>query len=123
MANKFFYDTFAIIELFRGNSKYSKYFSEDEGITAFHNAAEVYYIMLREEDEERAKIALDFIRKITIFPDFDLIEEAMKFRLKNRKYKFSYADCLGYILAKGKKLIFLTGDSSFKNFPNVEFVR
>ena len=120
--NKYFYDSFAIIELFRGNKDCANYFSEHGGITAFHNAAEVYYIMLREEGEEKAKIAFDFLRKITIFPDFDIIDESMKFRLKHKKLKFSYADCLGYILAKRNNLIFLTGDSTFKNFPNVEFL-
>ena len=123
MMNKYFYDSFAIIELFRGNQIYAEYFSQHEGITAFHNANEVYYIMIREEGEEKAKTALDFLRQMTIFPDFDIIEEAMKFRVKNKKYKFSYADCLGYIIAKRNNLIFLTGDSAFKNFPNVEFVR
>ena len=121
--NKYFYDSFAIIELFRANPKYIKYFKEHEGVTAFHNATEVYYIMLREEGEESAKISLDFLRQITIFPNFDIIEESMKFRLKNRKLKFSYADCLGYIIAKRNNLIFLTGDKGFENFPNVEFVR
>lgn len=120
--SKYFYDSFAIIELLKGNPKYTKYFSEHEGITTFHNANEVYYIMLREEGEEKAKIAFDFLRQITINLDFDVIEEAMKFRFKNKKSKFSYADCLGYITAKKNNLVFLTGDSGFKNFPNVEFV-
>lgn len=121
--SRYFYDSYSIIELFRGNQEFAKYFSEHEGITAFHNATEVYYIMLREEGEERAKAALDFMRKLTIFPDFDILEEAMKFRIKNKKNKFSYADCLGYIMAKRNNLIFLTGDFAFKNFPNVEFVK
>ncbi|MEK6982974.1 MAG: PIN domain-containing protein [Nanoarchaeota archaeon] len=118
--SRYFYDSYSIIELFRGNQEFVKYFSEHEGITAFHNAAEVYYIMLREEGEEKAKAALDFMRKLTTFPDFDILEEAMKFRIKN---EFSYADCLGYIMAKRNNLIFLTGDFSFKNFPNVEFIK
>lgn len=120
--SKYFYDSFAIIELLKGNPKYAKFFSEHEGITSFHNANEVYYIMLREEGEEKAKIALDFLRRITIDSVFDIIEESMKFRYKNKKHKFSYADCLGYITAKRNNLIFLTGDKGFKNFSNVEFI-
>ena len=120
--NRYFYDSFAIIELLKGNSLYAKYFAEHEGITSFHNANEVYYIMLREEGEEKAKIALDFLKQITINLDFDIIEESMKFRFKNKKNKFSYADCIGYIAAKINNLIFLTGDSGFKNFSNVEFI-
>ena len=63
--SKYFYDSFAIIELLKGNPKYRKYFSEHEGITTFHNANEVYYIMLREEGEEKAKFAFDFLRQIS----------------------------------------------------------
>ena len=120
--NKYFYDSFAIIELLKGNEKYSRYFSEYGGITSFHNANEVYYIMLREEGEEKAETALNFLRQITTHLDFDIIEESMKFRYKNKKSKFSYADCLGYIAARKNNLIFLTGDSGFKNFPNVDFI-
>ena len=70
--SKYFYDSFAIIELLKGNAKYSKYFSEYEGVTSFHNANEVYYIMLREEGEEKGKIALDYLRQMTIHLDFEI---------------------------------------------------
>ena len=32
-------------------------------------------------------------------------------------------DCIGYIFAKEKGLVFLTGDGMFKGFENVEFVK
>ena len=51
------------------------------------------------------------------------IKNAMKFRLANKKKKLSYADCIGYQLAKEHGLKFLTGDKEFENLPNVEFVK
>ena len=73
---------------------------------------------------EWSKIIMEIqvVHVMTIHLDFEIIEESMKFRYKNKKSKFSYADCLGYIAARKNNLVFLTGDSGFKNFPNVEFV-
>ena len=41
----------------------------------------------------------------------------------DRIKKFSYIDCIGYISAREKKLLFLTGDEQFKEIPGVEFVK
>ncbi len=60
----------------------------------------------------------------TSFSDDD-IKEAMKMRLRLKagKTSLSYADALGYHLAKKLGMKFLTGDDAFKHLPNVEFVK
>jgi predicted nucleic acid-binding protein len=54
------------------------------------------------------------------------LEEDRKYKektqLKHKKQKLSYVDCLGYVSAKEKGLIFLTGDIQFRDISNVEFV-
>ena len=54
--------------------------------------------------------------------DIDIIE-ACKFRFLHRAKKLSYADCIGYALAKRNGLKFLTGDRRFEGLENVEFVK
>ena len=122
---KFFYDTYAIIEFINGNPDFKKYFLEYEGITNLYNAMEVYYIILRDQNEEKAKTALNLLKQIIVLSSISIVEDAMKFRLKHRlmKKKFSYADCLGYIISLKEKIKFLTGDDGFRNLPNVEFVK
>lgn len=120
---RFFYDSYAIIEFVNGNEKFKVYFLENEGITTIYNVMEVYYSVLREESEEKAKKALELLKSLIIYPTLDDVEEAMKFRLKFKNKRLSYADCLGYFLAKKTNIKFLTGDDGFKDLPNVEFVK
>lgn len=120
---KFFYDSYAIIEFTNGNEKFKPYFVVHEGVTTLYNAMEVYYAVLKEEGEAKAKRAMELLRPIVIYPILDDVEHAMKFRFKNKEKKFSYADCLGYSLAKKMKIKFLTGDEGFRAVPDVEFLK
>ena len=119
----FFYDSYAIIEYINGNPNYKKYFVEYEGITTLYNVMEVYYSVLREEGEEKAKKALELLKPLIIYPSIEDLEKSMKFRLKQKKKKLSYADCLGYTLALKNKIKFLTGDEDFRDIQNVEFIK
>ena len=84
---------------------------------------EVYYITLRDQGQDKAHKVLELLRPIIIYPTIEDVEESMKFKLENKHKKFSYTDCLGYILARRNKIRFLTGDEGFKNMSNVEFVK
>ncbi|MBI2652619.1 type II toxin-antitoxin system VapC family toxin [Candidatus Woesearchaeota archaeon] len=123
MTNKIFYDSYAILEFLDGNDSFKIYFSEYGGITTLYNLMEVYYITLRDQGEDKAHKVLELLRPIIIYPTIEDVEESMKFKLENKHKKFSYTDCLGYVLARRNKIRFLTGDEGFKNFPNVEFVK
>ena len=121
--SSYFYDSYAIIEYLNGNLNYKKYFIELDGVTTLYNVMEVYYSVLNEEGEEKAKEILKLLKPIIIYPKVKDAEVAMKFRFKHKKKKYSYADCLGYVMAKRMKYKFLTGDEGFRGVTNVEFVK
>ena len=117
----YFFDTYAIIEIIKGNEKY-EFVNENTIITSVTNLAELYYALLLEKKKE---IVDTIIKKLNLqlveITSQDAIEAAY-FRYKNKKLFLSYIDCLGYVLALKSNLNFLTGDKGFKNLKNVEFV-
>jgi len=121
--SEFFYDSYAIIEYINGNPAYKIYFMGNSGITTLYNIMEVYYSVLKEEGEAKAKEVLQLLSPIVVYPGMEDVEPAMKFRFSHKEKKLSYADCLGYALARKRKLRFLTGDEGFRHLPHVEFVK
>jgi len=120
--SKYFFDTYAIIELIKGNPNY-EFIKDNVIITSSMNIAELYYSLLLENNQE-------FADKIINSFNFELIDITSKiaiksslFRFQNKKLKLSYIDCLGYILALKNNLLFLTGDKGFESLDNVEYVK
>lgn len=118
----YFFDSYAIIELIRGNEEYD-FVKESIIITSAMNLAEVYYALLIEGYK-------DIVDKIINSLNVELIEitseialKSALFRFENKKSKLSYIDCIGYILALDNNLLFLTGDKGFEFMDNVEFVK
>lgn len=117
----YFFDSYAIIELFKNSLPYEK-FKDEVIITSALNLAEVYYIIASSFGENIADKVGDIkMNFIEISPSIAL--EASRFRFRNKSLKFSYADCIGYLMAKKGNIKFLTGDEQFKGFENVEFVK
>jgi predicted nucleic acid-binding protein len=119
----YFLDTYAMIEIVRGNKAYEKYL--DSGfITTKYNLAELHYFLLSRYGIENAD---SYIKRFSVYAiDFDIetISRAMVFRRRMRKQaKISYIDCIGYMVALVNNSRFLTGDRSFLELENVEFVR
>lgn len=124
---RYFYDSYAIIEYLNGNQKYRHYFEEADGALTKLNLMEVYFRILGTNGTKAArKVVTTFSRYLVDF-DIPAIEGSMKLRLelKNNKKRLdiSYADALGYHLAKQAGMKFLTGDRAFEALENVEFVR
>ncbi len=119
---KFFLDTYALIEIIKGNNNYKKYLDAELYTTIF-NLYELYYNLLRDYNEEYAKEMYNKFYTLLIEIKNEYIFLASKFKLDNKKSDISYTDALGYIIAKENDMKFLTGDKEFKNFPNVEFVK
>ena len=118
----YFFDTYAFIEIIRGNPKYSK-FKNTQIVTAKLNLMEVYYWLLNNFGKRYADLFYDETIKYAIEINDDIIKESMIFRLNNKSKKLSYVDCIGYVIAKANNLRFLTGDRQFEGMPNVEFVK
>ncbi|MDP3027577.1 MAG: PIN domain-containing protein [Nanoarchaeota archaeon] len=118
----YFLDTYALIEIVKGNINYKKYL-ESEFYTSIFNLYEFYFYLLRDFNEEIAgKFFKQFKDRVINIED-EHIFKASQFKRDNKKKNFSYADCLGYAMALIYELRFLTGDKEFEKFENVEFVK
>ena len=116
---KYFFDTYAIIEIIGNNNSYEKY-KDEEIVTSILNVGELYYSLLREKGEKEADFWHKKLEQTAMLIDIEIVVKAMKFRFENKSKKFSFIDCVVYVLAKDKGLKFLTGDQAFEN---LEFVK
>ncbi len=123
---KFFADTYALIEILRGNPNYAPY-AEGELYSTEFNLLELSYALTRDFDREKAQTTIDLMRSFLVIltPGTEHYIDASVLRLQAKKKgkKFSLIDCLGYVLAKDMGMKFLTGDREFKDMKNVEFVK
>ncbi len=118
----YFFDSYAVMEILKGNKDYDN-FKDSEIVLTKLNLFEIYHNVLKQFNEELAE---EIINKYKIFAiDFDenVIKESAKFRIENIKKNISITDCIGYIIAKNIGIKFLTGDKEFENLDNVEFVK
>ncbi|RLG16084.1 type II toxin-antitoxin system VapC family toxin [Candidatus Pacearchaeota archaeon] len=116
----YFCDTYALIELIRGNPKYEE-FGNFKVVCILNNLFELHQSLLKQFNKKTADFWMDKFSIIDVTTE-DIIK-ASDFRFKYRKDKLSMTDCIGYCVAKRNKLKFLTGDEKFKNKDNVEFVK
>ncbi len=118
----FFFDSYALIEIYEGNPKYEKY-KKARVITSFFQLYETYYSLIRNNyAENEIEEFFNFIKKFCVDLNFKWIPESVRFRRRYAKRDLSYADCLGYVIAKDMNVKFITGDKEFKDLDNVEFV-
>ena len=118
---KYFLDSYAIIEILKGNKVYIKYLDFDCKTSIF-NLYEVLYNLLK-IDEKSAEDSFKEFLKFQIEIEEGWFIEAAKFKLSHKARGLSYADCIGYIAALKTDRLFLTGDKEFRDMPNVEFVK
>ena len=118
----FFFDSYAIIEIIKGNPNYLQ-FKNSAIATSKLNVFEVFYYLLREFGEGVATNISRYYYNSIIDFDHSILSSAAKFKLENKKQNLSMADCIGYKIAEFLGIKFLTGDSQFKDKPNVEFVK
>ena len=120
---EYFFDSGAIIDIIEGVESYLK-FKELPIITTTLNISEVYFYFLKEHNEQTADYVMKALNfKFVNIIKFDAAIKAARLRFKNKKENLSYADCIGYIIAREIGIKFLTGDEKFKNKENVEFVK
>lgn len=118
----FFADTYALIELLKGNPSYKPYLDCMLVISKF-NLIELYYHLLCDKDKKIADKEMKVYSKLEIPITYNAIKNGMEFKLKHKKEKLSYVDCIGYALALELGIKFLTGDQKFRDKDNVEFVK
>lgn len=118
----YFFDTYALVEIFKGNKSYEKYKKEKFIITIL-NLIELHYFMLKNNGEDFAREIMIDYSKFIIPVTLKIIEEANIFRLKHKKKDISTTDAIGYVLSLRNNIKFLTGDIKFENMDDVEFVK
>ncbi|MBI2146353.1 PIN domain-containing protein [Candidatus Woesearchaeota archaeon] len=119
---EYFFDSYALIEVIKGNPAYLKYSDEIVTITIF-NLVEVTYAVFRSFGEEKAHEVYEKFKGCVQDMDWGVILAALKLKDKYNKKHLSYADCLGYAFAESRDLFFLTGDEDFRDMNRVEFVK
>ena len=121
MTTSYFFDSYAIMEILKGNPHFDKYLNAHIVLTKL-NLFEVYSNVLRNIDEENAdKIYVKYAQFAVEF-DEEIIKKAAKLWVKYKKRNLSMTDCIGYVLAQTIGIKFLTGDKEFQHMTNVEFV-
>ncbi len=118
----YFFDTYALVEIVKGNPKYVK-FKYCKVVLTIFNLFELHYKLLRDFDKKIADKVLDEYSSAVISVDTISVKEASEFRLLHRRKDLSAADVIGYTCARKYGVKFLTGDEKFRNFENVEFVK
>ena len=123
MDEAFYFDTYALVEITKGNKNYAEYREGIKILTNKLNLMELVYFLFRIGKEDKIGIVFNDYLKYNIESSTRALIEAARLKFLQRKKKLSYIDCLGYLIAKENKVKFLTGDEKFRNMPNVEFVK
>ena len=119
----FFFDSYALIEIYEKNPKYEKY-TKVNVMTSYLQVYEVYYILIKNGyAKEEIQDFFNFLQSLCVDLDFDWLPKSVEFGKEHKKRDLSYTDCLGYVIAKESKIKFLTGDKEFEDLSNVEFVK
>ena len=119
----FFYDTYALLEIIKGNENYKKYVKNTGIVTTKLNLMELFYRLYILHGMETAELYYQKYLPFAVGISDSFIKKAAIFRAENKKKDLSYVDCIGYTLALEHKIKFLTGDIQFKDMENVEFVK
>ena len=123
MTKGFFFDTYALVEISKGNPNYQQYSSGIKVILNKLNLLEYIYFLIRENKEYQIKDVFNRLSKFNVDYDNEILIKSAKMKYKFSKEKLSFIDCMGYFLAKKHNVKFLTGDNKFKDKENVEFVK
>jgi len=123
MPHRFYFDTYALIELGKGNPNYEPYKENVKILLNRLNLLEFSYFLFREGKGEDSKEIFRKYLRYDIDYDEDVLIKAAEMKLKFLKQRLSFVDCIGYILAKKNNAKFLTGDEHFRDMGNVEFVK
>ena len=121
MDDLYFFDSYAVIELIKGNPKFDRFKSSNAILTKL-NLFEVDYFLRRVGTEAATEEEI-FDKYSNHVVDFRLetIRDATDLKINNKS--LSMTDCIGYRVAQEYGIKFLTGDKEFEGMPGVEFVK
>lgn len=121
----FFADSYAIIEMLKGNRNDEPY-RANRLVTTEFNICEVGFALCREYPADAARILRSVRSRVTIQKTLDTdycSGAATRKQASGEGKKLSTIDCVGYSVANRLRIPFLTGDREFAGMDNVQFVR
>lgn len=121
----FFADSYAIIEILKGNGNYRPYQEVTLVATEF-NICEVAFAVCRDYPHKTHTVMKQVRKMIILKPTTDedyCCGAAMRRATTSAGRKLSTIDCVGYSVARRLQIPFLTGDREFEEIDDVEFVR
>jgi uncharacterized protein len=123
--SSYFADSYALIEMLKGNKNY-QVFQSERLITTEFNICEVGFAVCRDYPENASHV-LKAVRKMVTLNatrDEDYCSGAARRKeASGQGKKLSTIDCVGYSVANRLNILFLTGDREFADMDNVQFVR
>jgi uncharacterized protein len=126
MDDSYCLDTYAIVEIFYGNPKFSKFILENYVIPDWV-LGEFYYVWMQKYDEAEADSIVKKIESHSMSVSKEIIIKSMKFRYQHKKdnpgSNLSFFDAIGYIFSRENNYIFVTGDKEFVDLEGVEYVK
>ena len=123
MTDILFFDTYALIEIYKENQNYNPYKEDVIILLNKLNLMEFSYFLIKSNRKEEIQEIFKKYLRFNIDYDQNVLIEAAEIKFKFLKERLSFTDCIGYILAKKHNAKFLTGDEKFRNKENVEFVK
>ena len=115
-------DTYALVEIGKGNPKFSVLLGKDFVITDL-TMAEFYSLFYKENDERKAKYWYNKLSGYCRSVNIEILIKALKYRVDHKKENLSIFDCIGYIFSIENNLRFVTGDKAFEYKEGVEFIK
>ena len=121
----FFADSYALIEILKGNERYIPYINGNLVTTEF-NICEVTFAVCRDYPDKTRQVMARVRKMVTLLSttDGDYCEgAAMRRKTTGAGKKLSTIDCVGYAVSRRQEIPVLTGDREFEDIEDVEFVR
>lgn len=117
---KAFLDTYALVEILNGNPAYR---DELEGAgTSLYHLYELHVQLARLRDESTADTVFGDLRPLAAEVEDADVLAASRFKRAHPKKRLSYADALGYAMAREREVPFVTGDAAFRGVEGVRFI-
>lgn len=115
-------DTYALVEIGNGNEKFINLL-KNKFVIPNEIMAEFYNHLLKAHNEKTANYWYRKLEQYCQPVSTNILIEAIKFKHNNRKIKYSFFDCVGYMYAVLNGLKFVTGDKEFKGMKNVLYIK
>lgn len=114
-------DTYALIEICDGNPKFSALLTE-EVVVPDLTMAEFYADLYRKYGKQTADYWHRKLSPVCISVPREILIKAVTYRIDHKTEKLSFFDCVGYMFALERGMIFVTGDKEFRHKPQVQFM-